>query len=271
MLQNNGFPYISTMKYILISSILLISLASCNGPGEPGSTTKDSLSYEKISMVQSLDNCAETSDKCTYISFNYPQFNNDLQQIQSKIISFFQEDSTNNELDSVQIQFISDYKNFISTNNTYKTPWHIKKDVSVASQNKRWITLSFTDERFTGGAHPSHQQSYSLFSVKDGHQLFLTDFFDSAAIYKLMTLGEPIFCANKKIAPDKSLSSAGFTFPNDHFALSSNFYFSEEGLTFYYNEYEIGPYYLGPTTITIPASSITNLLRKDLDRQLNPL
>ena len=41
---------------------------------------------------------------------------------------------------------------------------------------------------------------------------------------------------------------------------TENFYLTPKGITFYYNIYEIAPYVMGPTQITLPYESIQHLL-----------
>ena len=44
---------------------------------------------------------------------------------------------------------------------------------------------------------------------------------------------------------------------------TDNFYLGKEGITFYYNVYEIAPYVMGPTAITLPYEMMTHLLTGD--------
>ena len=163
--------------------------------------------------------------------------------------------------DSVQKAFLSEYDKFLKDQKGYHIPWKIEKSITVVNQNKKWITLQVNLDGFTGGAHPNSEIYYWMVDKSNGRKFTLLNFFDSTGILKLTALGEPLFCAEKKISPNESLEAAGYWFPNNHFALNNNFYMNDEGLTFYYNAYEVGPYANGPTKITIPASSVIKFLK----------
>ena len=51
---------------------------------------------------------------------------------------------------------------------------------------------------------------------------------------------------------------------------TENFYLTPQGITFYYNIYEIAPYVMGPTSITLPYERIQHLLN-DENEFLNEL
>lgn len=255
------------MKNIFLINALLL-LISCGNSSKNASNSvdADSLSYETISIAQSFNDCDMDSSSCTSISFDFPQFSDATGAIGDSlnhlILSTFRNEELNiNDPDSVQKAFLSDYGKFLKEQKGYDIPWKMEKSIEVLNQNKKWITLQVTLEGFTGGAHPNSEKYYWMLDKTDGHKLNLIDFFDSTGILKLTALGEPLFCAEKKIAPSQSLEAAGYWFPNNHFALNNNFYMNEEGITFYYNSYEVGPYANGPTSITIPASSVIKLMK----------
>ncbi len=220
-----------------------------------------------IYMVQSFNNCDKDSQECTYIEFNFPQFRyvqkplaDSLERIVNK--AFKDEEHQITAPDSVQQFFLKEYADFKAEQDGYNVPWFIEKELSVINQNPKWITLQYSDYSFTGGAHPNSHIWYKMIAKTNGHQLLLTDFFDSTAIVKLTSLGEPLFRSAKEIEPGKNLTDAGYWFANDHFALNNNFYIHDEGITFFYNNYEVGPYVVGSTTFTIPAKDILPLVKK---------
>ncbi len=252
--------------FIITASFLLSNCSSSPTAGEQ-STEEDTLNYEMIYMVQSLNNCDKDSQECTYIEFNFPQFRyvqkplaDSLQLIISN--AFKNDEHHVTAPDSVQQHFLKEYADFKAEQKGYNIPWFIEKDVSVVNQNPKWITLQYTENSFTGGAHPNSNKWYKMIDKANGHQLLLTDFFDSSAITQLTVLGEPLFKSEKAIESNQTFEAAGYWFANNHFLLNNNFFIHDEGITFYYNNYEVGPYVVGSTTITIPAKNILPLLKK---------
>jgi hypothetical protein len=53
----------------------------------------------------------------------------------------------------------------------------------------------------------------------------------------------------------------GYTFPEDRFALNDNYGFSREGISFFFNSYEIAPYVMGPTEVLIPYDRIREWIK----------
>jgi hypothetical protein len=254
---------------IILGLLVFGIFGNCSQPTTKQELTKgnDTLSYETITMINSYNDCDPTAENCTYVSLEYPQFTNALKPLEdtltARIHSFIGGQLDNKPLDpsDVLTAFIEDYSEFVKKDTTYKTPWALERNAVVYNQNPKFITLKLTEYVFEGGAHPNEFTQYILIDKSSGAQKKLTDYFDSTAINKLTTIGENVFCAQKGISPSTGLEDAGYSFNNNHFALNNNFYFSDTGITFYYNTYEIGPYVLGPTALTIPAAKITRLLK----------
>ena len=257
------------MVKILSIAVLVGAIVSCsNQPNtEKTSAQTDSLSYETIMMMQSYNGCDKDSNGCTYIEFSYPQFSNAngaLADSLNTIVHHAFGDAEKNitSPDSVQQDFLSAYSIFKKKQKNCTIPWFVEKSLTVLNQNPKWITLAYDESTFTGGAHPNSYLQYSIIEKISGRKMMLTDFFDSTAIYKLMALGDTEFRSLKGINPNQTLEDAGFWFDDNRFTLNTNFYLHEGGITFFYNNYEIGPYVMGSTEITIPANKLVKLMKK---------
>lgn len=256
------------MFRLLSITLLAGSIVSCtNSPStQQSSDNVDSLSYESITMMQSFDGCEKDSNGCTYIEFNYPQFTNATGALADSLNLILQNafgDSEKNitSPDSVQQDFLATYAAVKKKQKNYNTPWFVEKSLTVLNQNPKWLTLVYHESTFTGGAHPNNYKLYSVLEKNTGRKMILTDFFDSTSIYKLMGLGETEFRSAKGINPNQSLEEAGYWFEENRFHLNNNFYLNENGITFYYNPYEVGPYVVGATEITIPANKLVKLMK----------
>lgn len=252
---------------IILSTFLI---GSCNNQPSTKTTQteSDSLSYETITLINSYQNCEPNTKSCTYISLEYPQFTNvqkPLFDSLSNHINHFIGASPENKItepsDLIET-FIQRYASLVEQDSTYKTPWTLERTATVYHQNSKQITLQLSEYSYEGGAHPNSAIQYLLVSKLTGKQLYVNDFFDTLSIAKLTMLAEPIFCTLKGISQSHSMAEAGFDFANNKFALNTNFYFNDAGITFYYNTYEIGPYALGPTILTIPKYQVVKLMKK---------
>ena len=75
--------------------------------------------------------------------------------------------------------------------------------------------------------------------------------------------------ADNKVATRQELEDMGYVTTGD-LTPTENFYLSKDGITFYYNVYDIAPYVMGPVKITLPYEMMQHLL-SDETRTLNDL
>ena len=64
--------------------------------------------------------------------------------------------------------------------------------------------------------------------------------------------------ADNKVATRQELEDMGYA--TGDLTPTENFYLSKEGITFYYNVYDIAPYVMGPVKITLPYEMMQHLL-----------
>lgn len=112
---------------------------------------------------------------------------------------------------------------------------------------------------YLGGAHGMYGTECHTYSLADGGEYFLADLFDERQQEKL---DEAIRCRIRetyRAADDQALSEAGF-FP-EYIAATENFILTKEGITFYFNPYEIGCYALGAVEISLTKEEIERIRR----------
>lgn len=130
---------------------------------------------------------------------------------------------------------------------------------TVATQDSVW---GYQLERITyeGGAHGSHTITYVNFHKTTGRQLTLEDVF--VADYE-KPLSQILLTALQDKLQMHSLDELhdnGFLTWTDMYP-SKNFLLAPEGVKFYYNAYEIAPYAVGPTELTISYETLKDLLK----------
>jgi hypothetical protein len=69
---------------------------------------------------------------------------------------------------------------------------------------------------------------------------------------RLTQIAETHFREVRKLAPSADLKEAGFDFPDNRFRLNDKYGFAGKSLIFFYNDYEVGPPYMGATEVEIP-------------------
>ncbi|MBK8452636.1 MAG: DUF3298 and DUF4163 domain-containing protein [Thiofilum sp.] len=264
----------------LANSVVLIGLFSatvltgCNSTDTAHASNLDyqTISYQKQGGKACPAGSAWNSDEsalCASVKILYPQLNQaDANPIIQQINQFIGEETFSYETeDGKQAKtaeelaslFIDEYLKQPEVS----TPWTLERSIAIVFSTDAILTLKFSEYSYMGGAHPASGQSYYTLNRHNGKPYKLSDLLNNGYEDELNIIGERIFRADKKIPADQMLTEAGYEFPNGNFALNSNFAATQEGLVFYFNSYEIAPYALGPTELTIPYQDIPNLIRAD--------
>ncbi len=125
-------------------------------------------------------------------------------------------------------------------------------------QDRNLVTIAFTQE-WDGGAHPDSHNEFITWNIKADKKLTLQDILIPGYKKELNKIAEKIFRKQEKLSPAEPL--VNYFFKNHTFALNNNYQFSPQGISFFYNNYEIKPYADGATDLPIPYQSIKHLLR----------
>lgn len=142
----------------------------------------------------------------------------------------------------------------------------------TAGYNGVW-NYTVTDYRYTGGAHPNTVVRYLNFLPHSGRQLTADDVFsarDTAAVCRLI-LRALIRETNRKLDTDTISSLQGLqengVLLDTPLYIPANFLLGKDGVTFYYNRYEIAPYSCGEFVLHIPYADIKNYIRPTITEQ----
>lgn len=114
---------------------------------------------------------------------------------------------------------------------------------------------------YTGGAHGMYASNFLNFDLKTGRQLHLADLFKADYKKELTRMLIAQLEKNNKVTSESELEDIGY-FITEPLSPTENFYIDKEGLTFYYNVYEIAPYAMGTTVIKLPFGAIDGLLKE---------
>lgn len=121
-------------------------------------------------------------------------------------------------------------------------------------QNKQIVSFGYDWYAFEGGAHGNNSRWCLMFDKKNGKRISYKDLVKDET--SLLRIAESYFCKQHDIDNNKSLYET-YSFKDNKFYLTENFMFSEEqGLSFYYNPYDIAPYVVGLVEINLPFEDI---------------
>lgn len=169
--------------------------------------------------------------------------------------------------------FINEFKIAYSeyTNDMPNWIWEEEYSTKVLYNDNNILSFQFFVFGYTGGAHPYSYMDFLNFDIVTGDKIELDDIFIDSYKNKLDSIGEILFREHYGISTDESLLEYGYEFDNNKFTLNKNFSINENGLYFYYNQYEIACYAAGTSEVEIPYIYLKDLLKSDspLNKLLN--
>ena len=112
---------------------------------------------------------------------------------------------------------------------------------------------------YTGGAHGIYMSTFLNLDLRTLAPIRLDDLFAGDYKEQLTDLLWNQLMADNKVATRQELEDMGYVTTGD-LTPTENFYLSKDGITFYYNVYDIAPYVMGPVKITLPYKMMQHLL-----------
>ena len=130
--------------------------------------------------------------------------------------------------------------------------WFDQRTISVACNTPDAFVLRLDLVNFFGGAHPNSATVFASFDPRTGSRLD----WRGADLARLQAVAERHFRAARELPDSGSLNAEGWQFAGDRFTLASQGMRCNGDVTLMYNPYEVGPYVLGATEFTIPATEL---------------
>jgi hypothetical protein len=156
--------------------------------------------------------------------------------------------------------FVEEYQNFRDEMPEVGLGWYFDAMVDVTITSDTLISMSITRDEFTGGAHPNASRVYLNIDPRNGSKVTLDDVLKPGYYNTLTQEGEKSFRQYHELADTASWQANYFEFENNQFALNDNYGFTEDGVVFFYNSYEVAPYAVGPTEVLIPYEKLKDWL-----------
>ncbi|HMQ00730.1 MAG TPA: DUF3298 domain-containing protein [Cyclobacteriaceae bacterium] len=253
----------------LVTLLSLLIFACTNKKENVEDVTE--LTYEiRTYSISSAGACNDESKPCARFEVSYPVFrapagNRLPALIEDRINTMLSAPSSDIDPESIEAAgkaFISDFELTLQEFPDLSMGWYYKADVVVENLTDKILCISVNDEYFTGGAHGGSSTSFINFDVNTGKILLLDDILKPGYEGDLNATGERAFKKVRNIPDDAYLPDLGYEFEGGFFYLNQNYGFRPEGIVFFYNIYEIGPYVFGPTEILIPYEEIKNWLKE---------
>jgi hypothetical protein len=152
-----------------------------------------------------------------------------------------------------------------STNRYSFNNEHTLSGFSLLSDKKIYV---YGIERYVnmGGAHGLETRNYYNFDLKTGSLITEKDLFKANYASELTKLIKARIIEESKEYRDEKNSEPILNLEDTDYWIDSikpnnNFYITDEGINYVFNPYEIAPYYLGQTEVTLPFNRLGKLLK----------
>lgn len=127
---------------------------------------------------------------------------------------------------------------------------------------KHLLVYRIDYNEYTGGAHGIYMSTFLNMDLHTLTPVRLDDLFAGDYKEALTDLLWNQLMADNKVATRRELEDIGYATTGE-LEPTENFYLGQEGITFYYNVYDIAPYVMGPIKITLPYEMMQHLLKDD--------
>ena len=121
------------------------------------------------------------------------------------------------------------------------------------------LTYRIDYNEYTGGAHGIYMSTFLNLDLKTLSPIRLDDLFEGDYKEALTDLLWKQLMADNNVSTRQELEDMGYATTGDLEPIE-NFYLDPTGITFYYNVYEIAPYVMGATKITLSYEDIAHLM-----------
>jgi hypothetical protein len=265
----------STLPVILLTGLL----GACGG-APPTTTTKAEgptpVQYTEQKTESSAGDCSQPEGHCAQISIRYQQAVSggtdavcesvDL-LARHQLVSWMRArlpegQRAPTDLPALADAWLATYRAFIADNPGSVQRWSLDAACTVPYNTPVVTTIDCRIQEDSGGAHPNSRRRLASFAVSSGELLAPADVVTDTQ--RLDQLAEKAFRTQRGLQPGEDLSAAGFTFPDDTFALTDNFGATPEGLLFHWDATQIAPYAEGPTNVLVPAQELEGMTAMDL-------
>jgi len=253
---------------LLILPVLMVAGCTNDELDEPMTRPEPEPPLESITLTFDHPDCQIRKEPCVHLYFHYPVYSgstplSDSLRIWTERQLFYPEPGAIPTIaDSLAKEWFRDYDRYAQQIQGYNLSWSLERSIEQIFESETLVTLHFHEFSFSGGAHPQQLDLFRSFIKPQGKQITLADLtYDYRAFEQLVALTEEHFRFSFELLESENLTDAGFHFLDGQFHLTENFAFTEYGLLFYFNAYEVAPYATGPIAIELPYEDLEYLIR----------
>lgn len=265
----------TTAKGLLLGLISLSFLNACMNEQSLSLTTDDSNApkYDQITFFQAKNKQGGDCDDekrviCATVDIRYPEFVTTSssgfvekalnQQVGDMILNGDYEtlDTKAENVEQLAFLFMQQFKA-----TPLEADWSLQQEIRVLLTTTDLLSIASQRNEYVGGAHGSHRVELVSFDLKTGKPASLDSALQLGYEAELTSLADVLFRQQHGLQPTDDYEAKGFHFDGNQFALNTNFAFTQTGIRFYFNPYEVAAYAQGPTDLLIPYKDIAHLVK----------
>ena len=268
---------------ILLIALLIAGcwLASCSNTGQPSRN----LQFEEITLTKSEHLFADESKPACNLSIDFAFVNNAntigaKDSINTYLLSAlfgkkYQQLSPQEAMEGYAKEYVTNYRADLEPMIQKDIDNHIDKDQLTAwysyeqelkgsIETYKGMLLSYRTYKneYSGGPHGMYTTEFTNLNLSTLQPILLDELFVEEYQETLTELLWYQLALDNGVETRDELEEMGYATTGE-LAPTENFYISEDGITFYYNVYEIAPYSMGPTQITLSYDMLEYILNYD--------
>lgn len=268
---------------ILLIALLIAGcwLASCSNTGQPSRN----LQFEEITLTKSEHLFADESKPACNLSIDFVFVNNAItigakDSINAYLLSAlfgkkYQQLSPQEAMEGYAKEYVTNYRADLEPMIQKDIDNHIDKDQltawysyeqelkgSVETYMGILLTYRTYKNEYSGGPHGMYTTEFINLNLSTIQPILLDELFVEDYQETLTELLWYQLALDNGVETRDELEEMGYATTGE-LAPTENFYINEEGITFYYNVYEIAPYSMGPTQITLSYDMLEYILNYD--------
>ncbi len=250
------------MKKILMIVLFTSMMISCQKEEKKEMTFQDQ-TFKKVTETKCKDGQCASAKIMVPIAENGEfvgdSINNKIFSVVRNIVYFGEKPGDAKDYEGILNSFIGAYDDLHKKFPEDTFGWEAKIDTKVKYESDNLINFEMTHYTFTGGAHGYQGLKSIIFDRATGKTLGYDEIFTDKGVVK--KLAEEKFRRKYDIPAEAPINSKGFMFEDEVFALPQNIFYTDKGLLFYYNQYEIASYADGNQELSLSYEELGNLLK----------
>lgn len=217
-----------------------------------GSLAADMVYFDEVNVY------GKDSPRGVSMTFLYPRFKGG--KVATTINQFIKERLLKNPEERIK-KFIKQYQEYQKTNGQSSIYFNEDNYITIETNEKNILTISNNQYGFTGGAHGYYNSSYYSFDLRTGKLINIKELLYPGGEEAVKSLITQQIRKDAQLKPDEPLTKIGIYKKVP--PIAANSYFRPDGIAFYYNVYEIGPYVIGPRLTVIPFNKIKRYMKRN--------